>query len=585
MVATIAPGVILHQRFLVAGIAEDSPLGKTCLVRDQDLENILCVLTEFSPVQSDLGQSDLAQSDLVQSDPVELEARYIQFQTQAAPLYQLSHPQIPKFQWLALEGEAFYWVREYIAGKSCSTLLYETSLQEPSPHEPSLHESHHAAPEPGGPADAFSEVEVLSLLAGVLPTLHALHQQGVIHRNLSPASIIIRDSDQLPVLINFGLVKELVARFQLHPVPADLPLYSWGYTPPEQFHSGKLVPSSDLYALAMTCVVLLTGREPHELFDEASGRFDWERWVEVHPLLAQVLRQMLQPHPAQRFATAFQVMQALRPLIGQVPEVADVLDASVPRLIALASDEALPGSLTPLRHRWLRRYLRPELLAWAFLAGTILVFGGMTYSKVRQLRLAGDSPAPAAPAAAPKKAGAKPILAKPMVPEAKSPEAKSAGAKSPEAKSPEAKASTQPAQASAPGTKTAELKAKAEKLGLDYGFVVRLTDEVLAQNSPISGELTSAQQQQWQDLATQHLGRLERLPLGVRSRLGQYRRSDYDGWLKTLGEPGRTSQRLDQLADERLFQLFPEQKGKTMTRDTFGQVWYAAAEEKLPSAR
>ena len=61
---------------------------------------------------------------------------------------------------------------------------------------------------------AFTEVEVLQLLRSLLPVLQYIHSCGIIHRDISPENIILRDSDGKPILTHFGLVKELATRFQ-----------------------------------------------------------------------------------------------------------------------------------------------------------------------------------------------------------------------------------------------------------------------------------------------------------------------------------------------------------------------------------
>jgi len=70
------------------------------------------------------------------------------------------------------------------------------------------------------------------------------------------------------VLIDFGVVKELANRLQSANTSQATTVGKWGYAPSEQIQTGRAYPSSDLYALAVAAVVLLTGREPQELFDE-----------------------------------------------------------------------------------------------------------------------------------------------------------------------------------------------------------------------------------------------------------------------------------------------------------------------------
>lgn len=77
------------------------------------------------------------------------------------------------------------------------------------------------------------------------------------------------------------------------------------------------------------------------------------------------------------------------------------------------------------------------------------------------------------------------------------------------------------------------------------------------------------------------LDRLQTLPVETRSKLGSYDRLDYDQWLAT----GVDQRRLDQLANQAFYQLFPEMKGKTTNPTTFGQIWFALAEDQLKNAR
>jgi len=56
----------------------------------------------------------------------------------------------------------------------------------------------------------FSEAEVIQMLLQILPVLEYIHSMGVIHRDISPDNLILRSSDHLPVLIDFG-VKQVAA--------------------------------------------------------------------------------------------------------------------------------------------------------------------------------------------------------------------------------------------------------------------------------------------------------------------------------------------------------------------------------------
>ncbi|MBD0337182.1 MAG: serine/threonine protein kinase, partial [Cyanobacteria bacterium Co-bin13] len=88
-------------------------------------------------------------------------------------------------------------------------------------------------------------------------------------------------------------------------------IYSMGYAPPEQMSGGAVYPATDLYALAVTCISLLTGKPPEDLYDGYQNAWKWEQYATVKPVLAQVLNRMLAPAPQQRYDSAAEALAAL----------------------------------------------------------------------------------------------------------------------------------------------------------------------------------------------------------------------------------------------------------------------------------
>jgi serine/threonine protein kinase, bacterial len=84
-----------------------------------------------------------------------------------------------------------------------------------------------------------------------------------------------------------------------------------GYAPNEQMQRGVVFPHSDLYALAATSLVLLTGKEPPELIDPQNFTWNWREYITLSPHLASVLDRMLQLRPNDRFESAQAVLTAL----------------------------------------------------------------------------------------------------------------------------------------------------------------------------------------------------------------------------------------------------------------------------------
>ncbi|MEO0489641.1 MAG: protein kinase, partial [Cyanobacteria bacterium J06659_2] len=159
---------------------------------------------------------------------------------------------------------------------------------------------------------AFSESEIQLFLTQILPVLAHIHAKGIIHRDISPDNIILRQQDRLPVLIDFGVVKEVVTRMQLEGSSSQATTVGKaGYAPSEQMQTGRAYPSSDLYSLAVTSIVLLTGKEPQDMFDDVNLIWHWQDIARVSSPFAQVLNRALSYRPGDRYQSVSEMAQAL----------------------------------------------------------------------------------------------------------------------------------------------------------------------------------------------------------------------------------------------------------------------------------
>lgn len=276
MQPAIPIGTILQNHYRVVQLLGQGGFGRTYLAEDQGRFNERCAIKEFVPIQSEDRFSDKATQ---------------LFQREASVLYQISHPQIPKFRATFEEEERLFLVQDYVEGMTYHKVLSQRRQQ-------------------GG---AFSETEVRQFLQQILPVLAHIHAKGIIHRDISPDNIILRQEDRLPVLIDFGVVKEVVTRMQLDGVVSHATTVGKaGYAPSEQMQTGRAYPSSDLYALAVTAIVLLTGKEPQVLFDDVNANWKWQDAVVVSSELAAVLNKALSYRPGDRFQSVSQMAQALK---------------------------------------------------------------------------------------------------------------------------------------------------------------------------------------------------------------------------------------------------------------------------------
>ncbi|AFY74324.1 serine/threonine protein kinase [Synechococcus sp. PCC 7502] len=212
------------------------------------------------------------------------------FEREATTLGRIgNHPQIPRLLAYFEEAANFYLVQEYVEGE---TLKQEFERK-----------------------GNFKEIDIIKVLSEILPALGFMHQNGVIHRDIKPANIIRRKQDAQLVLIDFGAVSTQTNRATAEEEEGGL-LTSFaigtpGFAPPEQM-AMRPVYSSDIYATAMTCLYLMTGRSPKDFpHDPYTGEINWRSEVNLSENMAAIFNKMLQISVSQRFRTAEEVIAAM----------------------------------------------------------------------------------------------------------------------------------------------------------------------------------------------------------------------------------------------------------------------------------
>ncbi|WP_377474551.1 GUN4 domain-containing protein [Microcoleus anatoxicus] len=147
------------------------------------------------------------------------------------------------------------------------------------------------------------------MLQDLLPVLQFIHDHRVIHRDIKPENIIRRQSDNKPVLIDFGIAKVLTDTALLR--PATL-IGSQDYLAPEQMR-GKVFPASDLYSLGVTCIRLMTQVPPLDMYDCNTERWWWREFLPkgtiISSELGEILDKLLQNNLHQRYSFAVEVLQ------------------------------------------------------------------------------------------------------------------------------------------------------------------------------------------------------------------------------------------------------------------------------------
>ena len=110
-------------------------------------------------------------------------------------------------------------------------------------------------------ASPLAEDELLKLAEQLLECLSEVHEAGVLHRDIKPSNILVRRSDERPVLIDFGAAKTEFAQHTKSYAPQTK-----GYSAIEQVEEdGELGPWTDLYGLgAVLWRIVAGGHRPQE---------------------------------------------------------------------------------------------------------------------------------------------------------------------------------------------------------------------------------------------------------------------------------------------------------------------------------
>jgi serine/threonine-protein kinase len=520
----IYPGITLHNHYRIVRELGHGGFGRTYLAEDAHRFNEPCVLKEFAPQVH--GSYALQKSEEL-------------FEREAGVLYKLQHNQIPRFRELfrvSISDRGYlFLVQDYVPGQTYRFLLDARKRQ----------------------GLRFIEAEINQLLLQILPVLEYIHSLGVIHRDISPDNLILRSSDGMPVLIDFGGVKQVAATVESlfaeangTPAPATR-VGKLGYAPVEQMQMGVVSPHSDLYALAATVLVLLTGKEPHQLLDGQTLNWNWRAECSLSPNLSLVLDKMLAQQPSQRYSSAREVMLALSgnpPLQPPLPPAPDLGPTQPPDFSPIpvpAPAPKLPG--TPVRVAAIGN--QQKMPAWKmvlFVVAVLLSMGGVGW-------FAGNS-----------------LL------------------------NLQSKVQKVPQPSSPKQEQEDALQDRFVKLKIDdrfYNGYVNLVDETFYAKYPElggrllkEGEEDRQWRERWQKIGEELLDKLENLSSDARARLGSYDTADIDRWKTEVNKLNLSSRALYDLADAKFFYWFPEQpRDRNIIGLPIGQIWQAITADALAS--
>jgi len=275
---------LFRRRYQIARAIGKGGFGITFLARDVSLPGgPVCVIKQLCPKINDVAALARAQK---------------RFEREARILGALGgHAQIPTLlDYFEQDGE-FFLVQEYVHGHTLSKLVKHKGV--------------------------WSETAVRSFLMQILPIIEYVHQSQVIHRDIKPPNIMrCRETGRL-VLLDFGAVKECItmeARDTSH-ISTTHFVGTMGFAPPEQL-ALRATYATDIYAVGVTCLFLLTGKSPAKIgADRRTGELRWREFVSVSQPFERLLERMVSVSLRDRYQNADQVLKMM-----DVEEVRDELE-------------------------------------------------------------------------------------------------------------------------------------------------------------------------------------------------------------------------------------------------------------------
>ncbi|MEG4010704.1 MULTISPECIES: serine/threonine-protein kinase [unclassified Microcoleus] len=226
------------------------------------------------------------------------------FRSDASVLEELGkHPQIPKLlAFFEVEG-CQYLVQEYIPGRNLADRLSQKGV--------------------------LKEIHIWYLLSELLPVLQLVHDHQLIHRDIKPSNIIHRKTSQnglitagkedvgtIPweeesglVLVDFGAAIPANSG----PLKTETVTGSAEFAAPEQI-KGQAILSSDIYSLGVTCIHLLTGMSPFDLFDIKGDTWAWRHYLKipVSSRLGRILDKMVEREASKRYRSTEAILRDIK---------------------------------------------------------------------------------------------------------------------------------------------------------------------------------------------------------------------------------------------------------------------------------
>ncbi|MBA2748202.1 MAG: protein kinase [Tatlockia sp.] len=290
------------------------------------------------------------------NDTLRREAQFAKFQSQfqdeARRLASCVHPNIVRVSDFFIEDGLPYMVMDYIPGATLDLVVF--------------------------PDKPLPEAKAIHYIRQIGAALQVVHQNNLLHRDIKPQNIILRQGTEEVVLIDFGIARE----FTPGSTQTHTGMVSEGYAPIEQYlYQAPRTPATDVYGIAATMYALLTAKVP--VAASLRDRLPLPAPIDLQPQLSKSLSQAVMRGMAveARFrpATISEWLALLPAPIKATP----VASAQVATVALIPQHHKKPDRVTPTAPARAILPIKKPSFPW------LLVGGGVALAAISGVALSG----------------------------------------------------------------------------------------------------------------------------------------------------------------------------------------------------
>ncbi|WP_336215736.1 serine/threonine-protein kinase [Nonomuraea sp. LPB2021202275-12-8] len=218
------------------------------------------------------------------------------FQAEARAMATINHPGVVDVYDYGVSGDTVYLVMKFVDGEPLDRLLTRLGRISPQP--------------------------AMELIAQAASSLQAVHDQGIVHRDVKPGNLLVQRDGTL-VITDFGIARSDLAN---RLTDAGMVLGTAAYCAPEQAEGAPVTPAVDIYALGVVAYECLAGQRPFDGDSPVTIALKHIREAppplpgDIPPPVRALVERALSKDPARRFPSARAMSDAARMVAaGEVP--------------------------------------------------------------------------------------------------------------------------------------------------------------------------------------------------------------------------------------------------------------------------